>query len=191
MAVLALSFSAEVGSVALVHSAGFVARESARKVAGATPGMMVREVLQESGAPSPLAVAVALGPGSYTGVRMAVSFAKSFALVRGIPLFACTDHAAIAALYAQDGEEVLVRHQGHGVRDYWSRYRGAATWPTCLSAESLGVAPPADGLRVLGDRGSHHVNVQVHARDLGGLALCGRMPRAELLLVEPTLPQAV
>lgn len=188
MAVLALSFSGATASAALVD-AGFGAEvETSRGAGGASPGALVQQLLMASGAPLPSALVVALGPGSYTGIRMAVSFAKSFALVRGLPLRAFTDHEALVALHAAEGEEVLVRHDGHGEREYWSRWLGAQPWPRRLTAEALGKPPPAAGLRVLGDRSGDAASARLAARDLAALALRPGAPTAELLLVEPVLP---
>ncbi len=188
MAVLALSFSGATASAALV-GAGFSAEvETARGSGGASPGALVQQLLGAPTAPLPTAVAVALGPGSYTGIRMAVSFAKSFALVRGLPLFAFTDHEALVALHAAEGEEVLVRHDGHGEREYWSRWVGSLPWPRRLEAEALGRPPDAVLLRVLGERGGDPASARLSARELATLALRPGAPTAELLLVEPVLP---
>ena len=43
-------------------------------------------VLEAAGRRAPDLVAVGIGPGSYTGTRIGVVFAKTFAFARGLPL---------------------------------------------------------------------------------------------------------
>ncbi|MDE5906399.1 MAG: tRNA (adenosine(37)-N6)-threonylcarbamoyltransferase complex dimerization subunit type 1 TsaB [Alistipes sp.] len=74
-------------------------RDHARKVA-----LFVDELLRETGlAPDRLdAVAVGRGPGSYTGLRIGVSFAKGLCYGLGIPLVAVGSLDALAEVARED-----------------------------------------------------------------------------------------
>ena len=74
-------------------------RDHAKKV-----GVFVDEVLRETDiSPDELdAVAVGMGPGSYTGLRIGVSFAKGLCYGLGIPLVAVGSLDALAAVAIED-----------------------------------------------------------------------------------------
>ena len=74
-------------------------RDHAKKV-----GVFVDELLRETGiSPDELdAVAVGMGPGSYTGLRIGVSFAKGLCYGLGIPLVAVGSLDAMAAVAIED-----------------------------------------------------------------------------------------
>lgn len=76
-------------------------RDHARKV-----GLFVDELLRETGiAPDELdAVAVGKGPGSYTGLRIGVSFAKGLCYGLGKPLLAVGSLDALAEVAREDHE---------------------------------------------------------------------------------------
>jgi tRNA threonylcarbamoyladenosine biosynthesis protein TsaB len=56
------------------------------------------------------AIAVTIGPGTFTGVRIGLSFAKGLALARQTPLIAITSLAATAAPALAHGSPVTVAH---------------------------------------------------------------------------------
>lgn len=76
-------------------------RDHAKKV-----GVFVDELLRETGiSPDELdAVAVGMGPGSYTGLRIGVSFAKGLCYGLNIPLVAVGSLDALAAVAIEDNE---------------------------------------------------------------------------------------
>ena len=76
-------------------------RDHARKV-----GVFVDELLRETGiAPDELdAVAVGKGPGSYTGLRIAVSLAKGICYATGKPLIAVNSLEALVQVALEDFE---------------------------------------------------------------------------------------
>lgn len=80
-------------------------RDHARKVA-----VFVDELLRETGVtPDELdAVAVGKGPGSYTGLRIGVSFAKGLCYGLGIPLVAVGSLDALAEVAVEDYEAGII-----------------------------------------------------------------------------------
>lgn len=69
------------------------------------------------------AVAVAIGPGSFTGVRIGLGFAKGLALARdGLPLIGVrTLDIVVRALPLDEGEAIAVIQAGRG-RAVWAKY---------------------------------------------------------------------
>lgn len=85
------------------------------------------------------AIAVSLGPGSYTGLRVAVSAAKGIALAQGLPLFGVpTLDATVFPHLGRAGLVCAVVHAGRG-RVCWSMYGQAGT----------GLANPVAGIQAI------------------------------------------
>ncbi len=110
--ILCIETGTDICSVALAKDGEMIAlRESdlgkdhARKV-----GVFTRELLQEHGIePDELdAVAVGKGPGSYTGLRIGVSFAKGMCYALGIPLIAIDSLRSLAACLVEEVEAGIV-----------------------------------------------------------------------------------
>ena len=80
-------------------------RDHAKRV-----GVFVDELLRETGiAPDELdAIAVGMGPGSYTGLRIGVSFAKGMCYGLQIPLVAVGSLDALAEVAIEDNEAGLL-----------------------------------------------------------------------------------
>lgn len=106
--ILCIETGTDICSVALAKDGRMVAlRESdmgkdhARKV-----GVFTQELLRENGVePDELdAVAVGKGPGSYTGLRIGVSFAKGLCYALGIPLIAIDSLRSLAACLVEEVE---------------------------------------------------------------------------------------
>ncbi len=99
-ALLCLETSTTVGSVALVEPKGLLVRCCRNSPAPHTEDLFltVKRLLDDcSLQPADLlGVAVAAGPGSFTGVRVAVSAAKTLAWASGVPLFAVGSLEALA-----------------------------------------------------------------------------------------------
>lgn len=106
--ILSIETGTDICSVALANDGELMAlresdegRDHAKKVA-----LFVDELLRETGV-QPLdidAIAVGKGPGSYTGLRIGVSFAKGMCYALNIPLIAIGSLDALAEVAREDFE---------------------------------------------------------------------------------------
>jgi len=100
MTILALEFSSDRRSVALARD-GIVLSEAVEQTGGrATKALGLIEKVLAEGKVSREAIeviAVGLGPGSYTGIRAAISVAQGWQLARGIKLLGVGSMEALAA----------------------------------------------------------------------------------------------
>ena len=110
--ILCIETGTDICSVALARDGQMIAlresdlgHEHARKV-----GVFTQELLREHDiAPDELdAVAVGKGPGSYTGLRIGVSFAKGMCYALGIPLLAIDSLRSLAACLVEEREAGIV-----------------------------------------------------------------------------------
>ena len=69
-------------------------------------------------------VVVGMGPGPFTGLRVGIAFAQSFALARGIPVRGVCSLDAIAAQIQESDFIITVDARRKEV--YWARYTDAA-----------------------------------------------------------------
>jgi tRNA threonylcarbamoyl adenosine modification protein YeaZ len=97
MKILAVEFSSENRSVALVEGSVVLARAAepgGRRVIG-----LVEEVLRGAGCEREEveAIAVGLGPGSYTGIRGAIAFAQGWQIGRPVNLIGVSSVECLAA----------------------------------------------------------------------------------------------
>ena len=100
MKILALEFSSPQRSVAVVHAGGF------HEVLGSNePFAMIEEALRDAKLEREQidCIVVGLGPGSYTGIRSAISIAQGWQLARPIKLLGVSSAQAIAAQAQADG----------------------------------------------------------------------------------------
>jgi tRNA threonylcarbamoyladenosine biosynthesis protein TsaB len=106
--ILAIETGTDICAVALVRDGELVAlreseeeRNHAKKI-----GVFVDELLRECGVAADEldAVAVSKGPGSYTGLRIGVSFAKGLCYGLNIPLIAVGSLDALAEVAIEDNE---------------------------------------------------------------------------------------
>lgn len=110
--ILCIETGTDICSVGLARDGELVSlresdegRDHAKKV-----GVFVDELLRETGvSPDELdAVAVGMGPGSYTGLRIGVSFAKGLCYGLNIPLVAVGSLDALAQVAIEDHEAGII-----------------------------------------------------------------------------------
>ena len=70
--------------------------------------------------PAPEQVVVGMGPGPFTGLRVGIAFARTFALSRGIPVIGVCSLDAIVI----DKDEYTVAIDARRKEIYWARYSG-------------------------------------------------------------------
>ncbi len=135
--ILALETSGDVASVALMADGALLyAREFHEVLKGGSalaPG--VAEALALGYAPT--AVAVGAGPGSYTGTRIGVTYAKMFAFARGLPLFAVPGPEALARAEGIQTGIVAVAMAAHPGRIYGAAYDVGSSPPRVVVAPAL------------------------------------------------------
>ena len=88
---------------------------------------MIAKVMADAGAARAdlTAVAVGVGPGPYTGLRVGVVTARVLGAVLGIPVYGvCTLDVIAAAVPATPGREFLVATDARRKEVYWARYDG-------------------------------------------------------------------
>lgn len=120
-------------------------------------GSYIAQCLDESGAPirDLSAVAVGMGPGPFTGLRVGIAAAQAFALGAGRPVMRVVSHDAVAFDLFSSGHTgpLLVVTDARRREVYWSAYGGAdATGlpvrdaePGLTRPDDLGTAVPRFG----------------------------------------------
>ena len=117
--VLAIDTSTSRTSVAIIEAdtilfSGFLAGATAH---GPSLPALVQEALAVSGVDE---VVVGMGPGPFTGLRVGIAFAQSFALARGIPVRGVCSLDAIAAQINE--KDFIVTVDARRKEVYWARY---------------------------------------------------------------------
>ncbi|MGN8049398.1 tRNA (adenosine(37)-N6)-threonylcarbamoyltransferase complex dimerization subunit type 1 TsaB [Curtobacterium sp. 22159] len=103
-------------------------------------GPFLAEVLDEAGiaAADVTGVVAGMGPGPFTGLRVGIAAARTFAAARGVPFLPLVSHDAVAADQAQQGPFVVLT-DARRREVYWSAYDEAGT-----RVAGPGLAKPAD-----------------------------------------------
>ena len=101
--ILAIETATEVCAAALVNGGRTIAERSVteRNIHSERLLQLIDEILKEADVPPSglTAVAVSIGPGSFTGLRIGLSTAKGLALALGIPLIPVPTLDAVAEAY--------------------------------------------------------------------------------------------
>lgn len=125
--VLALDTSTKVGGVALVRGASVLAEEVWQAGGNQTTQVLpeAMRMLDRAGVtPADLgAVAVATGPGSFTGLRVAASLGKGFAAALQIPLLGIPTLDAVAAQHRDAGAQLCAVVEAGRGQLYAALYR--------------------------------------------------------------------
>lgn len=119
---LAIDTSTSRTSVAVVDQGALLwhgYRDGATSHGHALPAM-VEEALRN--APTIEQVVVGMGPGPYTGLRVGIAFARTFAVARMIPVIGICSLDAIAAL-VREGDDFIVATDARRKEVYWAQYK--------------------------------------------------------------------
>jgi tRNA threonylcarbamoyl adenosine modification protein YeaZ len=118
---------------------------------------MITEVMADAGATRADldAVAVGVGPGPYTGLRVGVVTARVLGSVLGLPVHGvCSlDVIAASAAAARPGQEFLVATDARRKEVYWARYDAAGCRVTGPAVGPASAIPDAPDLPVAGAGG--------------------------------------
>lgn len=103
-------------------------------------GTFIRDTLAEAGVtPAELeGVAVGMGPGPFTGLRVGIAAARSFALGISVPVLPLVSHDAVAFGHA---DAVLVVTDARRREVAWSAYAAAASGGLPVRAAGPALAP--------------------------------------------------
>ncbi|MBN8246492.1 MAG: tRNA (adenosine(37)-N6)-threonylcarbamoyltransferase complex dimerization subunit type 1 TsaB [Verrucomicrobia bacterium] len=109
MTLLALELSSDRRSVAVRSAGGDITEVVHQGTRGTPLFAMIQEALDRAGVArgDVGALAVGLGPGSYTGIRLALSVAQGWQLAAGIPVIGVGSLEVMAAVAPEDVELLL------------------------------------------------------------------------------------
>ncbi len=138
-------------SVAVVDAGRVLAERSSPGTRGHAEliGRFIAEVLDGAGIVSSDldGVAVGMGPGPFTGLRVGIAAARAFAFGIGRPVLPIASHDAVAFAQARAGaaEPLVVVTDARRRELAWTAYAApdAAGLPVPLAGPALAAAPPA------------------------------------------------
>lgn len=187
------------GDAVLAESSTLDARRHAELLA---PG--IARVLGEAGrtAEQVTAVVVGTGPGPFTGLRIGLVTARTFAFARGIPVFGVCSldalaHRAWLEVGAELGRSFVVATDARRKEVYWAGYDISAGQVVRrgepMVAKAAAIAPEVRSLPVIGRGGLLYADsfgprlgpLDVSAGALAGLAVRRLTAGAELAAAEP------
>jgi tRNA threonylcarbamoyladenosine biosynthesis protein TsaB len=94
-------------------------------------------------------IAVTVGPGSFTGVRVGLAAARGLALALGVPLAGITTTAALLAQAWQDGRLAIAAIDSH-LGDWFCAFSETAATPFVASTEVLAAKLAGQSCRIVG-----------------------------------------
>lgn len=120
-------------------------------------------------------VAIGMGPGPFTGLRVGIAAAEAFAVGAELPVLRVVSHDAVAFHHYRKGEahgSLLVTTDARRQERYWSAYRNADAAFVPVRAAGPGLARPeqiAEGVTAI--QGYQRVDADwVSAASIGALA---------------------
>jgi tRNA threonylcarbamoyl adenosine modification protein YeaZ len=119
---LAIDTATSRTSVAVVDQGGLLwygYRDGATSHGHALPAMVSEALLI---APDIEQVVVGMGPGPYTGLRVGIAFARTFAIARMIPVVGICSLDAIAAL-VRERDDFVIATDARRKEVYWAQYK--------------------------------------------------------------------
>lgn len=153
MIILGIDTSSRAGSAALIEDgeireevAGEAGISFSRGLLAMVDSLLARHRLS---LPSLSALAVACGPGSFTGIRIGLASAHGMALASGVPVVGVSTLEAIARVGGRDGEVVPVINAENG-KVYHARFAVRGGNAKRITEDALGEssALPSDAPRV-------------------------------------------
>jgi tRNA threonylcarbamoyl adenosine modification protein YeaZ len=142
--VLCLDTALAACTVGVVQQGKIVAAKQELRARGHAERLipMVQEVLLEAGQPVVTAIVCTLGPGSFTGLRVALSAAQAFGLAWNCPVYGVSTLQAVAYAARETGtEKILVAHDAGRGQCYGQLFAADAT---ALSGIETGDADQMD-----------------------------------------------
>ncbi len=134
-------------------------------------GELISQCLRESGvAVAELSgVAVGMGPGPFTGLRVGIAAGNAFAFGAGRPVVRVVSHDAIAFEHYASGASgaLLVVTDARRREVYWSAYRGVDDLGLPLREAEPGLAKPDE----LPSAYEQHSRLDAHAVSAGALGM--------------------
>ena len=125
MVILAMDTSSPATSVAVLHGDVLLAHEvhvDARSHAEVL-AVLVQRALKVAGEPDVSAIAVGVGPGAYTGLRVGVSSAQAYGLAWNIPVIGVCSLDAMARAAAESvGGSFACAIDARRKEMYWAQY---------------------------------------------------------------------
>ena len=157
--ILALEFSTDRRSLAVLNpvDGGIAASIEEVSVRGVSAASVLVRLLDLAGitAPQVESAVVGLGPGSYTGIRSALSLMLGWSLGRGIPVYGLSTHTLLAwqAWRAGARGEITVASDAHRdefyAQTFWCDDQGA-TAKGLIMIVTLGMLRELPGASVVG-----------------------------------------
>lgn len=89
-------------------------------------------------------VAVSIGPGSFTGLRVGLVFAKTLAWIQSIPLVAVDTHRAMAQQRSSTREGITILSDAQRNELFVSSYEWPAGSNVCQIVGEIGISKPDD-----------------------------------------------
>lgn len=159
-------------------------------------GESLASALEQSGVqPAEIrGVAVGMGPGPFTGLRVGIAAARAFALGRAVPVLPVVSHDALAFAAAAGGVSapLLIVTDARRREVYWSAYEPALPGRIPRRVSGPAIARPDELRSAVEQYDRHHLvdasaadEGTVDAAELGRLALAIEAAGGELAGPEP------